>query len=660
MKSLFPVRSVRHVVIALSLLCGVSALPAADKLPLETFAKFPAIYHPVISRDGRTLCYGAYVDTPTGVDWAMLFKDMDGGKNYAVDKGGTAIWVSEDRVVYSSYGMASIDRDGRNERGLLGYAREQDLKDQQRLNGGDIIFDRFTGEKEGHVLMTEYDHPPSGGRYGIYLFYPNVVEMDTRTGKFFSVLKNPGKVVGWLCDGTGMIRVGVEFDQGMTRVVFRNTENEMWHVAAGLDWAKRGIRPLHLSADGKLLYLGMVTPEGNWGVYTYDLTKQKMGELILSHSRYDILPYGFSVSQDGFSLDRLVLAPKTREVLGAQYVTDTPKVVWFDPQFAQVQAALDQNFPGRINTIVSMSDNLQRLVVLSWTANDFGTYYLFDLGKKQLKPLFQRAPWIKPELMAEVKPISYKSRDGLTIHGYLTLPRGVEPKKLPLVVNPHGGPFVRDSYDLDFDPQFLASRGYAVLQMNYRGSPGFGEAFYKKGQRNIGRGIQDDIEDGARWAIAQGIADPGRVAIMGGSFGGYSAAIQPMRSPDLYRCAINIAGVTDWKALMKYDNERAAERKQVETDAIGDPVTDAAELDDISPVNHADKLQVPMLLIYGKDDTTVPYTQFTALKAALDKAGKRYEVLTRASEQHGFSNIKNRVEMYKAIEAFLAKNMGPK
>ncbi|MBS0477887.1 MAG: hypothetical protein JSR79_01125, partial [Proteobacteria bacterium] len=234
MKSLFPVRSVRHVVIALSLLCGVSALPAADKLPLETFAKFPAIYHPVISRDGRTLCYGAYVDTPTGVDWAMLFKDMDGGKNYAVDKGGTAIWVSEDRVVYSSYGMASIDRDGRNERGLLGYAREQDLKDQQRLNGGDIIFDRFTGEKEGHVLMTEYDHPPSGGRYGIYLFYPNVVEMDTRTGKFFSVLKNPGKVVGWLCDGTGMIRVGVEFDQGMTRVVFRNTENEMWHVAAGL------------------------------------------------------------------------------------------------------------------------------------------------------------------------------------------------------------------------------------------------------------------------------------------------------------------------------------------------------------------------------------------------------------------------------------------
>lgn len=660
MKLLFPVLSVRRVVMTLSLLCSISALPAAEKLPLETYAKFPAIYNPVISRDGRTLCYGAYVDTATGVDWAMVFKDLDGGKTIGVDHGGSATWVSEERVIYSSYGMSAIDRDGKEERGLLGYAREQDMRDQQRINAGAVIFHRFPGKKEGNILMAEYDDPPTAGRFGRFLFYPNVIEMDTRSGKYMKVMKNPGKVIGWLSDGTGLIRVGVEFDHGMSRVIYRNSENEGWRVAAGLDYAKRGIKPLHLSSDGALLYIGMVTPEGTWGVYTYDLARQKVGELILSHSRYDIMPYDFSVSEDGFSLEKIVLSPKTRDVLGIQYVTDTPKVVWFDPQMAQVQAALDQSFPGRINTIVSMSDSLERLVVLSWTANDFGTYYLFDLGKRQLKPLFQRAPWIKPEQMAEVKPISYKARDGLTIHGYLTLPRGMEAKKLPLVVNPHGGPLVRDAYSFDNDAQFLASRGYAVLQMNYRGSPGYGETFVQKGLRNIGRGMQDDIEDGARWAIAEGIADPGRVAIMGGSFGGYSAAIQPMRSPDLYRCAINIAGVTDWKTIIKYDNERAPERKQVTTDSIGDPVADAAELDDISPINHADKLRVPMLLIYGKGDRTVPYDQFTRLKAALDKAHKPYEVLTRAAEQHGFSNLKNRVEMYKTIETFLAKNMAPK
>jgi len=660
MKSLFPVRSVRRVVIALSLLCSVSALPAADKLPLDMFTRFPAISHPTISRDGRTLAYGAGVDTPTGYDYALLFKDLDGGKNYAVDKAGPAAWVAEDRVVYGH--MAGIDRDGRNYRGLLGWHRETDLKDQQRIDCRGILFDRFTGEKEGNIIMNEYDSIQDySSRYGFgYLYYPNVTEIDTRTGAFIKLLKNPGKVTGWLCDGAGRIRVGVEREGKMNRIIYRNSDTDQWHVAAGLDYASRAVDPIYLNADGTLLYLSLVTPEGNWGVYTYDLAKQKMGDLILSHGRYDILPYDSSVSVDGFALERVVISKKTREVLGIQYVTDMPKVIWFDPTFAQVQAALDQNLAGKINTIVDFSDNLQRLVVLSWAANDIGTYYVFDLAKRQLTPLFKRSPWIKPEQMAEMKPISYKSRDGLTIHGYLTLPRGADPKqKLPLVVYPHGGPFVRDSYDFDYDVQFLANRGYAVLQMNYRGSPGFGESFLKKGMKHIGRGIQDDIEDGARWAIAQGIADPGRIAIMGWSFGGYSAAIQPMRAPDLYRCAIDLAGVTDWKGQLKYWYEVDKKGREVNADYLGDFEADAAELDDISPINHVDKLRVPMLLAYGKNDNTVHFEQFTRFKDALDKAHKPIEVLTR-NEPHGFYETKNRAALYTAIEAFLAKNMGPK
>jgi dipeptidyl aminopeptidase/acylaminoacyl peptidase len=325
-----------------------------------------------------------------------------------------------------------------------------------------------------------------------------------------------------------------------------------------------------------------------------------------------------------------------------------------------VQVALDKGLPNRANTIVSMSDDLKKLVVFSWAAKDPGTYYLFDLNKKSLEPLFPRMPWIKPDQMAEVYPISYKARDGLVIHGYLTVPPGKEPKHLPLVVYPHGGPFARDTWEFDPDTQFLASRGYAVLQMNYRGSPGFGEAFSQSGYREIGRGMQDDITDGTRWAIAQGIADPGRIAIMGWSFGGYSVLMGVTREPDLYRCGIDLAGVTDWSAILKYSLEVSEQvGKEDILDKFGDPEKDAAVLADASPVNHLDKLRVPLLLAYSKDDQTVPYDQVKLLTSALDKANKPYEFMSTFNEGHGFYTHKRRLELYQRIDKFLAQNMTP-
>jgi dipeptidyl aminopeptidase/acylaminoacyl peptidase len=308
-----------------------------------------------------------------------------------------------------------------------------------------------------------------------------------------------------------------------------------------------------------------------------------------------------------------------------------------------------------------MSDDLKKLVVFSWSAKDPGSYYIFDLEKKQLKPLFATCPWIKPEQMADVYPISYKSRDGLVIHGYLTVPAGQEPKNLPMVVFPHGGPFSRDIWEFDRDTQFLASRGYAVLQMNYRGSPGYGEDFYVKGQRHIGRELQDDITDGTKWAIAQGIADPHRIAIMGWSFGGYSALMGAIREPNLYRCAIDLSGVTDWVALLKYQRtvtEGFGDDENAEM--IGDPIKDAADLADISPVNHADKIAVPLLLVYSKDDRVVPFEQARLMKAALDSAHRSCELITKRNEGHGFYKYDHRLELYQQIDKFLAANMTPR
>jgi dipeptidyl aminopeptidase/acylaminoacyl peptidase len=257
-------------------------------------------------------------------------------------------------------------------------------------------------------------------------------------------------------------------------------------------------------------------------------------------------------------------------------------------------------------------------------------------------------------------PIKYAARDGEEIHGYLTLPAGGKKTGLPLVVMPHGGPTVRDIWACDPLVQLLANRGYAVLQMNFRGSPGYGTEFYNKGKRGIGRGMQDDIEDGTRWAIAQGFADPRRIAIVGGSYGGYAALFALAHNPELYRCGISIAGVTDWADIIK---ERKGEEYKFAylhwREWIGDPKHDAAFLASISPVNFADKITAPVFIVQGKDDRTVPPKQARKMVDALEKAGRPPQALYFSGEGHGFKQEKNRVKFFAEIEKFLAKNLAP-
>ena len=638
---------------------AAAATSAPVQVPAESFARLPAIRHVTISRDGKTIAYSVFDD----LEAAFAFKDLATGQVTGVESalGVTAaapMWVSADRVVYGA--MSGINRDGGGYTGLLGQARQNDLRDQNQLYAGNVFFSRFTGDQTGSVLMYEFDHPTSFGRHGLaYLTFPNVINLNTRTGKYFRVIDNPGNVIAWTADGNGVIRAGVEWNRGRIRVIYRESERAPWRPLDGLDYGEGKMNPLALSADGSTLYLSLVGPNGKWSVYVYDLIKQRLGDMILGHDQYDILPLESLQTKDGFALERVVVAPGTREVLGIQYVTDVPKVAWFDAQMASIQEALDQGLPNHANTIVEMSDDLKKLIVLSWSAKDPGTYYLFDLNKKSLDPLFPVMPWIKPAQMAEVYPIAYKARDGLVIHGYLTVPAGHEPKNLPLVVYPHGGPFARDLWNFHADTQFLASRGYAVLQVNYRGSPGFGVSFFEKGWHQMGTGMQDDITDGTRWAIAKGFADPKRVAIMGWSFGGYSTLMGLVREPDLYRCGINLAGVTSWREILSYDLEINKLWKDSMSAYLGDPTKNAAELDEQSPVNHLDRLRAPLLFVYSKDDTTVPYEQALLLKDALDKAHKPYEFMSKFNEGHGFYTYKRRLELYQRIEKFLAENMTP-
>jgi dipeptidyl aminopeptidase/acylaminoacyl peptidase len=315
--------------------------------------------------------------------------------------------------------------------------------------------------------------------------------------------------------------------------------------------------------------------------------------------------------------------------------------------------------PDTVNLYVDHSRDEKRVLYFCFSDRDPGTYVLLDAEQRWIHPVAKRIPQIVPSQMAQVYGISYAARDGLPIHGYLTVPAGYPAKHLPLIVMPHGGPAVRDIWGFDPLVQFIANRGYAVLQMNYRGSPGYGQQFYNKGLRQVGRAIQDDIEDATKWAVAQGIADPERIAIVGGSYGGYSVLFALGHNPGLYKCGVSIAGVTDWMRIYhNMDDPVYKYARPYWVQHIGSPQTDAAFLKSISPVNFADKITAPLLIIQGTQDHNVPPEQAHAMISALEAAGHKPESLFISDDGHYMISAKARREGFQAIEAFLEAHLG--
>ena len=569
-------------------------------------------------------------------------------------------WVNSNRLIYKLVegGFSAADRDGTHIKGLTGTDGARERQETfPVISGGVLHF--FRDEKDGTVLMTEFNRPIINYDFQwLDTNLPNVVRVNSRTAVINRIEENPGNVEQWLTDNQGVVRVALESDRGVARIVHRENENAPWQPLPGMDRNDTKLRPLGIGADNQTLYVNRRTPAGTWAVYPYDLRQKAFGEPLIAHEHYDIIPEWWRSSGNGVALQGLIFAPdRSGALLGIRFLTEFPRVVWFAEAMAALQASLDAALPNKINTIVSMDDARRRFIVQSWAANEPGVFYLFDANTQKLSKLLARMPWIDPARMAEVVAIKVKARDGLLLRGYLTLPPGRGQKNLPLIAMPHGGPQTRDVWGYDPDVQFLANRGYAVLQIDYRGSAGYGDGFFKKGVKQVGTGMQNDITDAVRWAIRQGIADKGRIGIMGGSFGGYSALMGLALEPDLYRCGINIAGVTDWAEMIKDKAAMFPRSYSYNLNLVGDPKKNAEELKAISPVHLVDQIEAPLLIIHGRDDPAVPFSQAKLLVQALEKAGKQFEFMAKFNEQHGLRDFGNRVEMYTRVEAFLGKHL---
>ncbi|MBL9202263.1 MAG: S9 family peptidase [Opitutaceae bacterium] len=352
-------------------------------------------------------------------------------------------------------------------------------------------------------------------------------------------------------------------------------------------------------------------------------------------------------------ITELITSPDRSRLLGVGYETDRLHYHWFDDERAKLQARLAATFTGCELNYVSRSLDGSVMIIVVRHDREPGVFYVLDQKAGSLTQ-FKRIRDIDPARLNPMKPIRYQARDGLEVHGYLTLPRGAEGKKVPLIMHPHGGPFgVRDSWGFDPDVQFLASRGYAVLQANYRGSGGYGRDFINKGRHQWGRAMQDDLTDAVQWAIAQGIADPKRIAIYGASYGGYASLAGAMLTPDLYACAVNYVGASDLELTFWRRGEdawRDADEFNYRTEWVGPT---RVWRDATSPILLVDRLKIPTLHAYGAEDPRVVINHWTRLEPLLKKHGKDYQSIVEGKQGHGFRNENESISFAVALERFL-------
>lgn len=633
-------------------------LMAAEKLPVDAFTRHSSYAGVQISPDGKYLAFISDVGATKPGRPSIFFSEIATGKSAKVEspqeegfyEAGTPTgftWVTDRRIVYATSGGGAIgvDRDGKNWTKLTGL---NNFNNNSTIYASEII--HVFDDANARVLMLQRDFT------GDHQKYPSVIEVNTLRGGTALVANNVGDIDGWIPDRAGQVRIGVRWDGRRSRMIYRQKDEAPWENIPEFGIGKQGGYPLAFDYDGHTVYVASLTEAGTWGIYSYDLTTRRLGQLICADPVYDVhSPHDF------YNRSALIFSAKKRKLIGVRYATELTRTVWLDEDMAQVQATLDHALPGVVNTIINWSRDENKILAISWSDRQPGDYYLLDKESRQLRKILTSAPWLKPELVPATLPLKFKSRDGLMVHGYLTTPVGVEAKNLPLVMLPHGGPWVRDTLEYDGLVKFIASRGYAVLQVNYRGSPGYGEAFSEAGRRQIGKALQNDITDGRAWAVRAGIADPNRVAIVGASYGGYSTLWALTNTPDLYRCGVSIAGVSDWLSIIK-QRDRSSDTRDAYRywqDQIGDPETDEAVLADISPINHLDRLKVPVFVVQGEVDKIVPPDQAHRLIAELKRRGLPYEEMFRGDEGHTLFGPKNRIELFKRIEAFLTKNMAP-
>jgi dipeptidyl aminopeptidase/acylaminoacyl peptidase len=659
---------VRLAVVLALLACGstpLQAAPASAALPpIERFFINPVLADAKLSPDARYLA--AISGAPGRRDYLVVIDLQQKTPKLVAGYQDADIrqfdWVNNERLVFdladkqegdtrAAAGLFAVDRDGGKP---LQLASRRGGPPGMGVNRRMLPWHTFMLGGRGaqdsefiYVTSNEY-----ADEHFSVIENVNLLRLDTRTGRS-QVVQRPGKVGRWMLDQHGEPRLAMGSEKGVSTLHYRDPATDQWRVLTTFATYKGGrnaFTPLGFGRDGTL-YATAYGEGDTTGLVTIDLATGKPNpKAIVVAPGYDFMG---------------ALVRSGDKVLGVRISTDAETTVWFDPAIKAAQEKLDAALPGLVNQISFPSgDQSQWTLVKSYSDVQPLAYYVYNIAADKLEKVGDAYPGIDPARMGRQDPVRYKARDGMEIPALLTQPAGGA-RNAPLVVLVHGGPYVHGNHwGWNGQTQFLASRGYAVLEPDYRGSTGYGVKHFRAGWKQWGLAMQNDIADGARWAIAQGYADPKRICIAGASYGGYAVLMGLANDPDLYKCGVSWVGVTDINLL--YDGHWSFASDLQEQwkiygmpDMIGDQVKDAAQLKATSPIEQAARIKAPLILAYGARDRRVPMYHGRKFLSAVKPHNTQVEWIEYEDEGHGWRLPKNQVDFWGRVEKFLDKNIGP-
>jgi len=656
--------------LAASLLGILVALSAraqeATPPPASAFASLPEMSLVRLSPNGQRIAWAndpggtpvvVVFDLATGKDLKRLrpsnsrVRDLDWVNDktliISVSRSLTAdaSTVAEKRFEFFRYLALDVESQGGEARSLL-----MEHPDREGVTGAYI--ERLHPEKPGTIVMSTYRYSEtarraeigsriSGGRkdagWELSLF-----EVDIADGKGRVIESGTPYTDDWILDAAGRAVARSEWNPESRRYSILVKEGEGWRPAysAEIDYE---FHLQGLSADGKSLLARSPRGSDKFKIWSIPIAGGELS-LLYEHPEFDVTSIAF---------DRFSGAPVGYRIGGPE-----PTIIWTDPKLDAIQKAVTKAFSGKDTQVFDRSADYKRIVASVESASSPPVYYLIDFAKGAADIIGEAYPALADAVLGTLDATSYKAPDGYEIPAYLTMPPGREPKGLPLVVFPHGGPYARDDIGFDWWAQFLATRGYVVLQPQFRGSWGFGAELFRAGHKQWGRGMQDDISAGVRDLVEKGVVDPKRVCIVGASYGGYAALAGASFTPDLYACAVSVNGIADIPQMAGFIRERSGDDSDSYhswTDLIGQP----SEKDVIafSPSRAIETIRAPILLIHGTSDTVVPLSQSRNFAQLLKQHGKHYELIELPGEDHWLSTSQSRQTLLQALETFLAANL---
>jgi len=626
MKHLNLIRAIMFLVLTNSYVM----LGAQHLVPLEDFFRNPEKSSYNISPDGKHFSFMAPYESRMNI-----FVQKAGSKKAERLTSETDrdiagyFWANDNRILFlkdnggdENYALFGVDIDGKNQKCLTCF---ENVRTQ--------IIDDLEDQPDEVIIGLNKRNP--------MVFDP--YRLNIKTGEMVMLAENPGNIQGWMTDHEGKLRVAFAIVDGVnTQILYRETETDEFRPVLTTSF-KETLSPDFFTFDNKFLYATSNINRDKQAAVIFDPSTGKEVEVLYENDNYDV---------SGIAYSR-----KRKVITAAVYTSWKRERHFFDDESKALFSRLENELKGYEISISASNKAEDKYIVRTYSDRSLGAYYFYDKKKDELTKIQDVSPWIDENQMAEIKPISYRSRDGLIIHGYLTLPKGVEAKNLPVVVNPHGGPWARDNWGFNPEVQFLANRGYAVLQMNFRGSTGYGRKFWEASFKQWGLNMQNDITDGVYWLIEQGIADPDRIAIYGASYGGYATLQGLVVTPTLYAAAVDYVGVSNLFTFMNTIPPYWKPLLDMMYEMVGHPEKDAVQMEATSPALNAHRIMTPLFVAQGANDPRVNIAESDQIVEAMRKRGVEVEYMVKDNEGHGFSNEENRFDFYRAMEAFLAKHI---